>query len=99
MIIFFSIMLGIVLILFGAFLMFWTMDSFISDSSWLFRAAMLLTTIAFWAGIITGMVYLSNEEEKKGPCVEYETQMHYNPALKMMMPAKVCTKRGEWVNE
>lgn len=99
MAIFFSVVVGIVLILFGLFLMFWTMACFVDHSNWLFRSGMLLATICFWAAIITGMVYLSKEENKKGPCVEYGTQMHYNPALKMMMPTKVCTKRGEWVNE
>lgn len=39
------------------------------------------------------------EEGKSGPCVAYETQMHYNAATKTMMPAKVCVLRGEWVEE
>ena len=38
-------------------------------------------------------------ESVSGPCLNWETQMHYNAATKTMMPAKVCTSRGEWVDE
>lgn len=53
----------------------------------------------FFSLSMAGLFYLSASENKKGPCVKYETQMHYNPSLKMMMPAKVCVQRGEWVGE
>ena len=37
------------------------------------------------------------KENERGPCVQYETQMHYNAATKTTMPARVCVLRGEWV--
>lgn len=36
------------------------------------------------------------EESKRGPCIEWQTQMMYNAATKTMMPAKFCVQRGEW---
>lgn len=100
MTIFFTVVAGIILTLFGMFLMFWTMESFISSgSSWLSRIVLLCLTICFWAAIITGVVYLSKQEEKKGPCVEYKTRLMFNAATKTMMPVRICTKRGEWANE
>lgn len=39
------------------------------------------------------------DPNKKGPCAQYETQMHYNAATKTMRPARVCVLRGEWVEE
>ena len=47
------------------------------------------------AGAITAVV---QSEREQGPCFEYRTQLVYNAALKMMMPAKVCISRGEWVD-
>jgi len=44
------------------------------------------------------LMFLISKEEEKGPCVAYETQLHYNAATKTMMPAKVCVNRGEWVD-
>lgn len=46
---------------------------------------------------IAGVLYIVDSGERKGPCVKYETQMHYNAATKTMMPARVCVLRGEWV--
>jgi hypothetical protein len=42
---------------------------------------------------------VTQDANQKGPCVQYETQMHYNAATKTMMPARVCVLRGEWVEE
>ena len=50
------------------------------------------------AGLGT-MLESVHEKNQKGPCVQYETQMHYNAATKTMMPARVCVLRGEWVEE
>ena len=46
---------------------------------------------------IAGMLYIVDSGGRKGPCVKYETQMHYNAATKTMMPARACVLRGEWV--
>lgn len=53
------------------------------------------------AGLIfvTPIIYLSRAADAEGPCVQYETQMHYNAATKTMMPARVCVLRGEWIEE
>lgn len=42
------------------------------------------------------LLYAGMEESKKGPCIEWQTQMMYNAATKTMMPAKFCVQRGEW---
>lgn len=54
----------------------------------------ILVVILFW-------VILLNDKslKEKGPCAQYETQMHFNAATKTMMPAKVCVLRGEWIKE
>lgn len=49
--------------------------------------------------LIAPMIYAAQNDAEKGPCVQYETQMHYNAATKSMMPAKVCVLRGEWTEE
>ena len=54
-------------------------------------------SVIFWIITIAFLCYAVVESNTKGPCVKYETQMHYNPAVKMMMPARVCVLRGEWV--
>ena len=42
------------------------------------------------------LLYSGMEESKRGPCVEWQTQIMYNAATKTMMPAKFCVQRGEW---
>lgn len=37
--------------------------------------------------------------ETNHPCIKHETTMQYNPAIKMVMPVRYCTKYGEWVQE
>lgn len=52
--------------------------------------------------LVGGLGFAMNEiakEGERGPCVRSEVQMHYNPATKTMMPARVCIQRGEWVEE
>jgi len=51
----------------------------------------------YWSILLGAMVFVMAQKTQSGPCVTWETQMHYNPALKMMAPARVCTLRGEWV--
>lgn len=53
--------------------------------------------VIFWIVSLAVFFYLADESNNKGPCVKYETQMHYNAAVKTMMPARVCVQRGEWV--
>lgn len=54
-------------------------------------------SVIFWIVTFAFLCYAADESDNKGPCVKYETQMHYNPAVKLMMPARVCVQRGEWV--
>lgn len=49
--------------------------------------------------ILGGMINASIKEGKKGPCHQWETRLMYNAATKTMMPSRVCTLRGEWVEE
>ena len=37
------------------------------------------------------------KSEKQNPCIQYETQMHYDATTKTTRPMKVCIERGEWV--
>lgn len=48
--------------------------------------------------VIGPFFYFISSSNEIGPCVQYETQMHYNAATKTTMPAKVCVNRGEWIN-
>ncbi|QZP24185.1 hypothetical protein [Pseudomonas mosselii] len=50
-----------------------------------------------WVTVIAFLLYAAKAESDKGPCLHYETQMHWNAATKTMMPARVCVDRGEWV--
>jgi len=54
-------------------------------------AGLALTIIGL--GIITQK---DIDREKKYPCISYETQLRYDPALKMLRNMKVCVERGEW---
>lgn len=59
-----------------------------------------LTAAFFWFVIPIGVLVQSDmDNEKKHPCAQYETQMRYDAALKMMRPMKVCTLRGEWEDD
>ena len=53
--------------------------------------------VLFWIATFSALFYGISKENSKGPCVQYETQMHFNAATKTMMPARVCVLRGEWV--
>lgn len=54
-------------------------------------------SVIFWILTFAFLSYTAVESSNKGPCVEYETRTLYNPAVKMMLPARVCVERGEWV--
>lgn len=62
------------------------------------RGLYALAAFLYWSVAIGGLVFAMAQKTEQGPCVTWETQMYYNAALKMMMPARVCTLRGEWVN-
>jgi hypothetical protein len=51
-----------------------------------------------WVVLFFSLVSWTVNREK-GPCFEYQTGVHYNPATKTMMPYKKCIDRGEWVVE
>ena len=53
--------------------------------------------VAFF--LTAGLLTLMTKYEEDNPCVRYETQMRYDPALKMVRPMKTCVERGEWVEE
>ena len=51
----------------------------------------------FWCAMaVFFLICAGMEESKRGPCIEWQTQMMYNAATKMMQPAKFCVQRGEW---
>lgn len=51
----------------------------------------------FWIASLTAFFYVRDVQKNENPCVKYETRMHYNPATKTMMPLRICSERGEWV--
>lgn len=62
------------------------------------RGPYTVAAFIYWSVALGGLFYVIGQQAASGPCVTWETQMHYNATLKMMMPARVCTLRGEWVN-
>lgn len=80
---------AIVLFIFVAFL---SLDALSSGGD-----AARCVSVIFWIVTFAILCYAVVESNNKGPCVKYETQMHYNSAFKKMMPARVCVQRGEWV--
>lgn len=65
----------------------------IDRESWSFGGA----AIALFTLGVGALFQAAISEDRRGPCAEYETQMHYNPATKTVMPARVCVNRGEWM--
>lgn len=72
----------------------WTFNMAIDGS--FFWGAITFLLMGIFIGAI---IELAKSENKRGPCVSYETQMHFNAATKTMMPARVCVLRGEWIEE
>lgn len=70
----------------------WLASKAIDDNKIIYGVFAIFVTIA-------PILYPADSEENKGPCAQYETQMHYNAATKATMPARVCVNRGEWINE
>ena len=54
-----------------------------------------IAAFVFTAWLLSAII----ESDRESPCVEYETIMMYNAAVKAMMPVRSCKKRGEWVKE
>lgn len=51
-----------------------------------------------WAVFIVAvLIAAADQDEKKGPCLRYETSMYWNSGTKTMMPARICVERAEWV--
>lgn len=46
------------------------------------------------AAMLSVVAAASSQEDKKGPCARYETQMFFNG--KTMHPARKCVDRWEW---
>jgi hypothetical protein len=73
------------------FALFYALEAESVTVRWVCRAIVFLG----FAWLVQTMV----DGSASGPCLNWETQMHYNAATKTMMPARVCTSRGEWVDE
>lgn len=57
----------------------------------------VMVGVVFWCAMaVFFLLYAGIEASEEGPCVEWQTQMMYNAATKMMQPAKFCVQRGEW---
>ncbi len=74
------------------FVVFWSLYALSSGSY-----AAICASVVFWIAVSSLICYAVIDSNNKGPCVKYETQMHYNAAVKTMMPVRVCVQRGEWV--
>jgi hypothetical protein len=54
--------------------------------------------LGLWLALGLGFAIQSAiKEEESGPCLQWETSMIYNPATKMVQPARRCVERAEWV--
>lgn len=74
-------------------LVFLMVRAFESESIYnLWSLAGLSVLIAILALMINAWL----AEERRGPCLKYETTMQYNAATKTTMPARYCALRGEW---
>ena len=82
----------ITLIVVGYFVVF-----FFLLSQSLYDNKIAMVGFVCWCGLgVFFLLYAGMEESKQGPCVEWQTQIMYNAATKMMQPAKFCVQRGEW---
>lgn len=63
------------------------------------NVAGLVLFLLWLIGGVGFTINLAREENKKGPCLQWENGMSYNAATKTMMPYKRCSERGEWVEE
>lgn len=87
------IVIGIIVVLIFAVVIFFIHNAVENGGLW-------------WLGLAGAMVaiiampsYAVTKENETGSCVKKEIQYHYNPALKMPMPAEVCVQRGVWVDD
>lgn len=55
-----------------------------------------LVGVGLWCAIAVFFAVYMGMKESNAPCIEWQTQMMYNAATKMMQPAKFCVQRGEW---
>jgi hypothetical protein len=85
---------GLLIIALAAVWTFAAFQAFCADS---IKARWICGAIA--VALMAWVLGLMIEEGSSGPCVQWETQMHYNSATKSMMPARVCVNRGEWIKE
>ena len=54
--------------------------------------------LGLWMALGLGFVIQAAlSEEESGPCLQWETSMIFNPATKMVQPARRCVERAEWV--
>ena len=54
--------------------------------------------LGLWMALGLGFVIQAAiSEEESGPCLRWETSMIFNPATKMVQPARRCVERAEWV--
>ena len=83
------IIAALLVVWFGAVL--FSFHKALEDKRWLMVVAFLFITS------LGSVIQLAINEGDAGPCLEYETRYMYNPALKMTLPVRVCTMRGEWV--
>lgn len=91
MIVFISVVICLAALTFAGFLLIRASDSNSLFSIWTISAFL-------WIAICMSVVASAAiEEEERGPCLSYETQMYWNAGTKSMMPARVCVQRAEWV--
>jgi hypothetical protein len=74
-------------------LLFFFLNGALNEDGLLYILGAVVMTVITVAIIIGA----ASQEENKGPCVKYETQLSYNAATKTTMPYRVCAERGEWV--
>ena len=89
--VFIAVVVVLAALILAGFLLMRAADSYSLFSSW--------SILAFlWLAICLSVIaQAAIDEEERGPCLSYETQMYWNAGTKSMMPARICVQRAEWV--
>lgn len=66
---------------------------------WWIRWACAAMCFGLMVAAVGAALNMAAQQTATGPCLRYETGMHYNPATKTTMPYRRCAERGEWITE
>lgn len=71
----------------------------IECNKWWSRTLWAIISFVSWSVALGFLMELTKVEEQEKPCVRYEYQYQYNPAVKSVVPIRACVLRGEWLDK